>query len=152
MDLVDGTAPLANDDHNLATLFDLKAAELVPKLRTDAEYKSKRIDWHDAVKPGCKLRALHDQSEDDYTRYLEECAELGIKPVDKVVFITRSYSNEEQGMLADYMPYKVYQSQKRWLDKAKSRPEYKFNRRRYNKAYYEQHKDEINARRRKKTS
>jgi len=150
--LVDGTATLTDEDHNNTTYFDLKASDKVPKLRTDAEYKSKRIDWRDAVRQGDKLRALHDQSEDDYTRYCEECAELGTTPVDKVVFVTKSYTEQEQKMLQEYEPYKVYQSQKRWLEKAKKNPDYKFNRRAYNKAYYEQHKEEINAKRRKKTS
>ena len=149
---IDGDG-LINDDpasHSHETFFDMVATESVPKLRTDSEYKSKRIDWRDAVRPGDKLRSLHDQSEDDYSRYLEECAELGISPVDRVVFLTRSYSKTEQDMLADYEPYKEYQRQRRWLDKAKAKPDYKFNRRRYNQSYYAQHKDEINARRRKK--
>ena len=150
--LIDGTAPLVDEDHNHATLFDLKASESVPKLRTDAEHKAKRIDWREAKTPGGMLRSLHEQSEDDYTRYCEDCAELGVEPVDRVVFIAKSYTEQEQGMIAEYEPYQEYQRQKRWLDKARANPEYKFNRRQYNKAYYEQNKDKINARRRKKTA
>lgn len=151
---IDGMSLISDDpaDHSSVTFFDMVATESVPRLITSSEFRQKRIDWRDAVRPGDKLRSLHDLSEDDYSRYLEECAELGIKPVDKVVFITRSYAKTEQDMLAEYEPYKEYQRQRRWLDKARSNPNYKFNRRRYNKAYYEQHKDEINAKRRKKTA
>lgn len=149
---VDGTALISDDsaDHSSVTFFDMVATESVPRLITSSEFRQKRIDWRDAAKLGGKLRSLHDQSEDDYSRYCEDCAELGIQPVNQIVFITKSYNEQEQGMLADYAPYQEYQRQKRWLDKARANPNYKFNRRRYNKAYYEQHKDEINARRRKK--
>lgn len=151
---IDGTDLINDDpaDHSSVTFFDMIPTESVPRLITASEFRQKRIDWRDAVRPGDKLRSLHDQSEDDYTRYCEDCAELGIQPVDKVLFITKSYNEQEQGMLSEYEPYAQYQRQKRWLDKAKSNQNYKFNRRRYNKTYYEQHKDEINARRRKKTS
>jgi hypothetical protein len=151
---IDGDG-LINDDpasHSHETFFDMTPTESVPRLITASEFRQKRIDWRNAATPGGMMRSLHDQSEDDYSRYCEDCVELGIKPVDKVLFITRSFTSEERDMIADYMPYREFQRQKRWLDKARSRPGYKFDRRRYNKDYYEKHKDEINARRRKKAA
>lgn len=148
---VDGNE-LINDgpsDHSSMTFFDMVATETVPRLITSSEFRQQRVDWRNAATPGVKLRSLHAQSEDDYSRYYEDCMELGVKPVDKVVFLTKSYTREERDMLAEYeAPYAQYQRQKRWLDQTKSKR--KFDQRRYNRIYYEQHKDEINARRRKK--
>lgn len=151
---VDGTALISDDpsDHSSVTFFDMVASESVPRLITSSEYRAKRIDWHDAATPGGKLRSLYDQSEDDYSRYCEDCVDLGIEPVNKIEFVCKSYTGEEQGMIADYAPYQEYQRQRRWLDKARANPNYKFNRRRYNNTYYEQNKDKINERRRKKNA
>lgn len=140
MNLVDGTSPCCEVDRNPATLFDLRASEKVPRLRTDSEYKPSAISWREVKKPGAAMLSLYNQSEDEYSRYVEDCVELGVKPVDKVTFVCRSYTDEEQGMLHEYKPYKRYPSQAKWLEKTKNDPAWKERRRQYNKTYYEKKK------------
>ena len=152
MNEVDGTALISDEpsDHSSMTFFDMVATESVPRLVTSSEFKPQRIDWRDAKTPGGKLRSMHDQSEDDYSRYLEDCAELGIQPVDKVQFVVKSYTGEELDMLATYAPYAKYKRQKLWLDKARAKPGWKERQSSYNHTYYMAHRDEISAKRKKK--
>ena len=148
---VDGMSLISDDpaDHSSMTFFDMVATESVPRLVTSSEFKRQRIDWRDASTPGGKLRSLHDQSEDDYSRYCEDCAELGVQPVDKVQFVIKSYTDEELDMLASYAPYAKYKRQKLWLDKAMAKPGWKERQRSYNHTYYMAHRDEISAKRKK---
>lgn len=97
--LIDGTAPLVDEDHNHATYFDLKAADKVPKLRTDAEYKVKLTDWRKAIRKTDQQRILKETMTDDYSRYCEDCEELGVEPVDKIAFVCNSYTGEEHELL-----------------------------------------------------
>lgn len=150
MDLVDGTAPLTSEDHNLATLFDLKASESVPRLRTDSEYSTSKItDWREARRKCDQQRILNESIVDDYSRYCEDCAELGVAPVDKVTFVCKSYTNEEHELLK-YEPPKRTQYNRKYMEKLKSDPERLERRRAYDRAYHARRKAEKEAKKKKK--
>ena len=141
MDFVDGTAPLTSEDHNLATLFDLKASESVPRLRTDSEYSTKITDWHEAIRKCDQQRILNESVVDDYSRYCEDCEELGVEPVDKVTFVCKSYTNEEHDLMK-YEPPKRTQYTRKYLQKLKSDPVRLERRRAYERAYHARRKAE----------
>lgn len=149
MDLVDGTAPLTSDDHNLATLFDLKASESVPRLRTDSEYNTSKItDWHNAIRKVDQQRILNESIVDDYSRYCEDCAELGIEPVDKVTFVCKNCTQEEHELL-QYEPAKRTQYNRKYMQKLKSDPVRRERRRAYDRAYHAKRRAEKEAQKKK---
>lgn len=150
MDFVDGTAPLTSEDHNLVTLFDLKASESVPRLRTDSEYSTSKItDWHDAIRKADKQRILNESIVDDYSRYCEDCEELGVEPVDRVTFVCKSYTDEEHDLMA-YEPPKRTTYNRRYMQKLRSDPSRLEKRRAYDRAYHARRKAEKEAKKKKK--
>lgn len=148
MNFVDGTEPLTSEDHNLATLFDLKAAESVPRLRTASEYSTKITDWHDARRKCDQQRILNESIVDDYSRYCEDCEELGVAPIDKVTFVIKSYTNEEHDLLK-YEPPKRTQYNRKYMQKLKSDPARLERRRAYDRAYHAKRKAEKEAKKKR---
>ena len=149
MNFVDGTEPLTSEDHNLVSLFDLKASESVPKLRTDSEYSTSKItDWHEAIRKCDQQRILNESIVDDYSRYCEDCEELGVEPIDKVTFVIKSYTNEEHDLLK-YEPPKRTQYNRKYIAKLKSDPARLERRRAYDRAYHAKRKAEKEAKKKK---
>ena len=142
---IDGNA-LVNDDpasHSHETFFDMISTESVPKLRTDSEYRDpyKITDWHAARRKYDQQRILNETIVDDYSRYCEDCEELGVEPLDRVTFICRSYTNEEHELLK-YEPQKHTQYNRKYMQKLKSDPAKLERRRAYNRAYHARRKAE----------
>lgn len=146
--LIDGTAPLTDEDHNNATYFDLKAADKVPKLRTDAEYKVKLTDWHKAIRKTDKQRILKETMSDDYSRYCEDCEELGVEPVDKIAFVCNSYTGEEHELLK-YEPAKRTMYNRKYMQQLRSDPVRLERKRAYERAYHAKRKAEMEAKKKK---
>ena len=144
---------LINDcpsDHSSMTFFDMVATESVPRLVTASEFRNYSLtDWRDAKTEAGRTNVLNRLAEDSYEQYCEECLEFGLQPVDKVVFLTKSYTDEErQLMLYSANPVNEYARKYRERLK-KTDPRYYEKRRAYNKQYYQRHKDEIKLQRKK---
>jgi hypothetical protein len=137
--LFDGNALVSEcqSDHSSMTFFDMVATEKAPRLRTNSEiYCYKITDWHQAKTPAARTRVLNEQAEDEYSRYCEDCAELGVEPVDKVTFVCNSYTDEEKTIMKT--PHSSnYKYQARWLAKARRDPVWCAKRKAYNKNYYQ---------------
>lgn len=142
--LIDGTAPLVDEDHNNATYFDLKAADKVPKLRTESEYRTKITDWRDAIRKCAQQRILNESIVDDYSRYCEDCEELGVEPVDKIAFICNSYTGEEHELLK-YEPPKRTMYNRKYMKQLRSDPVRLERKRAYERAYHAKRKAEMAA-------
>lgn len=150
--LVDGDNVVNSDKstHSHETFFDMVATETVPRLITGSEYRAYSLtDWRDAKTEAGRTNVLNRLAEESYEQYCEECLEFGLKPVDKVVFLTNSYTDEErQIMLYSANPVNEYMRQYRERLK-KTDPKYFEKRRAYNKQYYQRHKEEIKAQRKR---
>ena len=150
---LDGNA-VVNDDpasHSHETFFDMIPTESVPKLVTDGEKTYYRIlDWKEGSTQAARTSLLNKHCATDYDKYLEECEELGVEPVDKVTFVCRSYTPEEQKLIKDYKPPKLYASQYKWITKKRQDPEFREKMRSYSHSYYERNKERISARKRQK--
>lgn len=150
--LVDGTNVVNSDKstHSHETVFDMVATESVPKLITASEYRNYSLtDWHDAKTEASRTRVLNRLAEDSYEQYCEDCLELGLKPVDKVAFLTKSYTDEERQIMM-YSPKPVNEYARKYRERMKSTdPHYKDKQREYNKLYYQKHKEEIKAQRKR---
>ena len=143
---IDGNA-IVNDDpasHSHETFFDMTPTESVPKFRTDAEYSTKLTNWHDAVRKCDQQRILTESIEDDYGKYCEDCAELGVEPIDKVTFVLNSYTDEEHELLK-YEPEKRTMYNRKYVEKIKSDPARLERRRAYDRAYHARRKAEKEA-------
>lgn len=137
---IDGNA-IVNDDpasHSHETFFDMTPTESVPRLRTDSEYSTSKItDWHVAIRKVDQQRILNESIVDDYSKYCEDCEELGINPIDRVTFVCNSYTAEEHELLA-YEPAKRTQYNRKYIEKLKSDPVRLERRRAYDRAYHAQ--------------
>lgn len=142
---------LVNDcpsDHSSMTFFDMVATESVPMLRTDAEYSTKITDWREAVRKVDQQRILTESIVDDYGKYCEDCAELGVEPIDKVTFVLKSYTAEEHDLMA-YEPPKRTQYSRKYIQKLRSDPVRLERRRAYDRAYHARRKAERDAQKKK---
>ena len=147
---IDGNA-LINDDpasHSHETFFDMISSESVPRLRTDSEYSTKITDWHEAIRKCDQQRILNESIVDDYSRYCEDCEELGVEPIDKVTFVLKSYTNEEHDLLK-YDPPKRTQYNRKYMQKLRSDPVRLERRRAYDRAYHAKRKAEKEAKKKK---
>ena len=150
--LVDGNNVVNSDKstHSHETLFDMVSTESVPKLITASEFRNYSLtDWRDAKTEASRTNVLNRLAEESYEQYCEDCLEFGIKPVDKVVFLTKSYTDEERDLML-YSPKPVNEYMRRYRKRMKSTdPHYQDKRRAYNKQYYQRHKEEIKTQRKK---
>ena len=148
---IDGNA-IVNDDpasHSHETFFDMTPTESVSKLRTDSEYSTSKItDWHEAIRKCDQQRILNESIVDDYSRYCEDCEELGVEPIDKVTFVCKSYTNEEHELL-QYEPPKCTQYNRKYMQKLKSDPARLERRRAYDRAYHARRRAEKEAKKKK---
>ena len=143
---IDGNA-IVNDDpssHSRETFFDMIPTESVPKFWTDSEYSTKITDWHKAIRKADQQRILQESIEDDYSRYCEDCAELGVEPVDKATFVLKSYNDEEHELM-EYEPPKRTMYNRKYMQKLRSDPERLERRRTYEREYYTRRKAEKEA-------
>ena len=150
--LVDGDQVVNSDKsaHSHETVFDMMATEAVPRLITSSEFRNYSLtDWRDAKTPAGRTNVLNRLAEESYDLYREECLEFGLEPVDKVVFITKSYTDEERQLMM-YSPKPVNEYMRIYRDRMKSTdPHYLDKRREYNKIYYQKHKEEIKEQRKR---
>lgn len=147
---IDGNA-IVNDDpasHSRETFFDMIPTESVPKFRTDSEYNTKITDWHEAIRKCDQQRILNETIVDDYSRYCEDCDELGVAPIDKVTFVINSYTNEEHELMK-YEPPKRTQYNRKYMQKLKSDPARLERIRAYDRAYHAKRKAEKEAKKEK---
>jgi hypothetical protein len=147
---LDGNS-VVNDDpasHSHETFFDMISTESVPKFRTNAEYTTKITDWRNAVRKCDQQRILNESIEDDYGKYCEDCAELGVEPIDKVTFVLNSYSEEEHELM-QYVPEKRTMYNRKYVDKIKSDPARLERKRAYDRAYHARRKAEKDAQKQK---
>ena len=137
-------------DHSSTTFFDMVASESVPKLITASEFRNYSLtDWRDAKTPGGRTNVINRLADESYDQYCEDCLEFGLKPVDKVVFLTKSYTEEERDLML-YSEKPVNEYMRKYRERMKSTdPHYKDKRREYNKIYYLKHKEEIKTQRKK---
>ena len=147
----DGNA-LINDDpssHSHETFFDMVATESVPRLRTNSElYCYKITDWHDAKTQYSKTRVLNEQVDDEYSRYCEDCEELGVTPVDKVTFVCNSYTAEEHAQMKYELPKRTMYNRK-YMQKLRSDPARLERKRAYEREYHARRKAEKEAKKKK---
>lgn len=144
---------LINDgpsDHSSMTFFDMVATETVPKLITASEFRNYSLtDWRDAKTEASRTNVLNRLAEESYEQYCEDCLEFGLKPVDRVVFLTKSYTDEERQIML-YSTNPVNEYARKYRERLKrTDPMYFEKRRAYNKQYYQRHKEEIKSQRKK---
>jgi hypothetical protein len=148
---LDGNALIDDcpSDHSSMTFFDMVATESVPRLRTNSElYCYKITDWHDARTQASKTRVLNEQVDDEYSRYCEDCEELGVKPADKVTFVCNSYTAEEHEQMK-YAPPKRTMYNRKYIQKLRSDPVRLERKRAYDRAYHAKRKAEREAQKQK---
>lgn len=106
---VDGFEVIADNQHGGNTLFDLRASETVPKLRTESEYKvEKPIESYKTY--WCKVTAYRLLVDDEYLRYVEMCEDHCIEPNKFEQWFKDNYSEEDRRLYegADDDKYKAY--------------------------------------------
>ena len=140
----------APSEHSSMTYFDMVATESVPRLITASEFRNYSLtDWRDAKTEASRTNVLNRLAEESYEQYCEDCMEFGLKPVDKVVFLTKSYTDEERQIML-YSASPVNEYARKYRERLKQNdPRYFEKRRAYNKQYYQRHKEEIKAQRKK---
>lgn len=152
-DLVCGDDPVLDDEHCMTTYFDMRSAEEVPKLITDSEYrgKDKITDWREAQTPAAKTRIANETAEDEYSRYCENCLEMGVEPIDKIAFITQNFDEESQEVMKRETCNSQYVYQARYRRLHKTDPEWRKKQQDYQHMYYALHKEQILAKRKKRS-
>ena len=124
----------------------MKAADKVPKLRTESEYREqyKITDWHAAIRKCDQQRILNESIVDDYGKYCEDCADLGVEPIDKATFVLNSYTDEEHELL-QYEPEKHTMYSRNYAQKLRMDPARLERKRAYDRAYHARRKAEKEA-------
>ena len=133
-------------DGNDVTLFDMLSFN--PTLMTSSEnWSAQKVRWQDAQRPYERWRKLNATVDDEYSRYFEDCIELGVDPVDKVTFVLENYSEEERKIMSTNPIKSITYSNyfKNWIAKKKLQdPEWaarkKIRDREYQRRYSERRK------------
>lgn len=135
--MLDGNSPasLQKCDENF-TLYDAMSTKRQHCWVTEAERRYQHIDWHDAERPGDRLRLLEKQIEEDYDQHCDDCTEFGLEPMDKDSFIDENYTESEKALFDT----PLYRHNAYMRDYAKRKmvedPDYRARKQEYNRQYY----------------
>lgn len=138
--MLDGHSPasLQKCDENF-TLYDVVSSKRQHFWITDAEKRYQHIDWHDAERPGDKIRLFEQQINEDYDQHCDDCEEFGLDPVDKDSFIDENYTDEEKALF-DSKLYKHNAYMRDYTKRKMSDPEFRARKQEYNRKYYQKKK------------